>query len=138
MREERDVGDLHHGGVPGLSIGDLLLPPARTGARSSAEFGAAGTCRRDRVYLHVDPMHSRMWALLCPAGPGSLYKAEPLGALEIDPDFLGSGSYCAPAARVIEIVEAEVVEWQGLSAAQALAVLSTDGDAYPVAARRCA
>lgn len=121
---QHDPGDLYHGGVPGLAPGDLLLPPTLSGARSNAEFGAAGACRRDRVYLHADQRHARLFALLCPAGPGSLYRAEPLGSLEVDPDFAGVGSYCAPSARVLEVVEPEVVEWEGINAALALAVLS--------------
>jgi hypothetical protein len=31
----------YHGGVPGLKIGDYILPPDETGAPSTAGYGAA-------------------------------------------------------------------------------------------------
>ena len=116
---------LYHGGVRNLKVGDRILPPKNTGAHSTAAFGAGSVCRLDRVYLTSDADAAGLFALLYPRGKGRVYEVEPLGLVEADPDWLGEpgGSVCAPAARVIAIVERNVRVWNGLTAAQALTQL---------------
>jgi hypothetical protein len=133
------VRTYYHGGARKLdgSRGGLILPPSRTGAQSLADYGGEGVTRRDRVYLHVDPEAARLYACMTPGG-GDLYLVEPIGEVERDPDWLGSAgeSICAPAARIVRVVERRVRSFQGLSQRQVAAYLLTpDGD-KPLAVER--
>lgn len=76
----------YHGGVPGLKIGELVLPPTETGAMSSSDFGACHVHRRDRVYVSSDPLGAAIFAALHPSGKGCVYEVRPLGDIEPDPD----------------------------------------------------
>lgn len=123
-----DACSYYHGGVRRLKVGDRILPPKNTGAPSTARFGAAAVCRLDRVYMTSDQRAAGLYALLAPPrGRGWVYEVEPLGLIEPDPDWLGNPgvSVCAPAARVLNIVACDVVQWEGVSASQALRVLLT-------------
>lgn len=99
----------YHGGVAGLEVGDLLLPPAETGVPSCADYPAAEfVCRRDRVYMTQLTGDARVYAALA---FGDLYEVEPVGELEPDQDWAGgeSGvSMCAPRARVVAVLERRV------------------------------
>jgi len=89
-----------HGGPRGLS--GWILPPARTGAPSTADFGAEGVCRRDRVYLTTERVAAEMFASMCPAERVSVYLVEPVGELEADPDVDEPGlSFQAEKARIL-------------------------------------
>lgn len=132
-------GPLYHGGARRLDRVGLILPPARTGARSLAEYGGAGVTRRDRVYLTADSDVAHMFALM--AGRGDVYEVEPIGDLERDPDYLGSAdtpSFEAPMARIVLVLARNVTRWQGLTAAEVAVLLTSDGDPFPTAARRAA
>lgn len=100
----------YHGGVPGLSAGDLLLPPAETGERSQADLGN-GKCRRDRVYLTTVPVVASMmaaaWRIDTADVSGDVYEVEPLGEVEPDPDYSGPAgeSVQVPRALVIRLVK---------------------------------
>ena len=113
------TGPYFHGGVPGLRPGALILPPTVTGAGSTADYLDAGTevaeaarrvYRPDRVYLTTDVEVARMWAGLHPSGTdrrgGDVYRVEPVGKVEPDPDYRGGdgASVCCPSARVSGIV----------------------------------
>jgi hypothetical protein len=78
-----------HGGTPGLGIGDLVLPPDRTGAPTVADFGADGVCRRDRIYISNHPAVAVLYASMHPSGRGRVYEVLPAGPLEPDPDWSG-------------------------------------------------
>jgi len=109
----------YHGGVSGLRVGQYILPPAETGAISVAELPDAPADmqaeiekvhRRDRVYLTTTRGVAELWACFCP-GPstvrgGDVYRVEPEGPVEPDPDYLGddAASVCAPRARIVGIV----------------------------------
>jgi Rifampin ADP-ribosyl transferase len=128
---------LFHGGTRKLR-GRLLLPPVRTGAPTTADFGAAGACRRDRVYVTTDLEAARLFAIMAPPkGNGNVYEVEPLGDLEVDPDYLGDEgrSYAVPMARIIRVVERRVTELHGFDKHQVAAICSLDGDPYPTANR---
>lgn len=81
-----------HGGVPGLRLGDQLLPPTVTGVRAAVDFAAdlpgAGAVRRDRVYLATTELMASIFAAMHPAG-GWLYEVDPVGEIEPDPDWFG-------------------------------------------------
>jgi hypothetical protein len=130
---------LFHGGVRRLHRGDVILPPAKTGAASTADYGAAHVCRRDRVYLTTDEGVAEIFACCYPAGRGDLYEVEPIGELEPDPDCneLGLG-FQAPMARVLRVVKRNVTECQGLSREEVLGLLTPDGDRYVAAERAIA
>jgi len=107
----------YHGGRAGIQRGAFLLPPDITKARSCAEFGAAGICRTDRVYITT----SLAAAVLFSAGSrnGQVYEVEPIGAVEQDPDCLLPGlSYQVAKARVLKIIK--VSEKQRAAATAAL------------------
>lgn len=92
---------LYHGGYGGLSVGQLVLPPRKTGAPSTAGFGAAAVCDRDAVYVTTDFEAAMMFACAHPSGRGKLYEVEAIGDLVEDVDAKGRGySFKCPSARV--------------------------------------
>lgn len=97
-----------HGGVPGLKLGDRILPPSRTGVLAAADFAAdhgieTGHVRRDRVYLTTEIGEASVFAAMHPSNRGEVYVVEPLPPVEPDPDYLGPGraSWMAAEALVI-------------------------------------
>lgn len=116
---------LYHGGVPGLRRGGVLLPPAKTGVKSSADYGADAVCRRDRVYVITDLDMARLFALFAPPkSNGDVYEVEPLSELTPDPDYRGPHeSYEVELARVVRVVERRVKEWRGMDRDEALVVI---------------
>jgi 8-oxo-dGTP pyrophosphatase MutT (NUDIX family) len=113
----------YHGGRPGLHVGDLLLPPTESGARPEIDFldlnfhanlaHAASLVRRDRVYLTSSKNDATVWASLhrlgTPTRGGDVYRAEPIGSTEPDPDYNGPDTvvHCA-RARIVEVVGTHV------------------------------
>lgn len=90
-----------HGGPAGLR--GEILPPERTGAATTADYGAAHVCRRDRVYLLTDPELAIVYAAgAISQRPGWVYEVEPVGDVEPDADWLGpeGASVCARRARI--------------------------------------
>lgn len=86
----------YHAGPRGLT---MILPPTKTGAVSTAAYGASAVCRRDRVYVTTDFNAAVMFASLLPRG--TVYEVEPVNALP-DPDCAVSGlSFEALAARIV-------------------------------------
>jgi rifampin ADP-ribosylating transferase len=86
-----------HGGAPGLR---LILPPIKTGAPSLADFGA-GVCDPNKVYVTTSAA-AQIFAAFHHSGRGTVYRVEPLGKLEPDPDCLEPGlSYQCDAARIL-------------------------------------
>lgn len=92
----------YHGGPKGLRE---VLPPCLTGAPSSASYGAAAVCRRDRVYVTTSLEAAIGFASLAPpSGDGAVYEVEPLNPAD-DPDCSFPGlSYEAGRARIIRRV----------------------------------
>ena len=117
---------LYHGGVRRLHVGSVLLPPVKTGAASQADFGNH-VARRDRVYVTTERDQAELFALLAPPdGNGDLYEVEPIGDLEIDPDYHGPGaSYAVPMAHVVRVVRRRVTDFNGVTAAEALALIAS-------------
>ncbi len=120
------TGPYWHGGAPGRRVGDILLSRRAAEAQQGVPTThalqrgyALGITDPDRVYFSRD----RDFALAFAARQitadresgiifqrGSLYRVEPIGAVEPDPDFsMHDVSWCAPAARVTAIEEDEVV-----------------------------
>jgi hypothetical protein len=82
-----------HGGIPGLEVGDRILPPSVTGTPTTADYAAAPICRRDRVYASTELRIARVYAALAPlGGHGDVYQV----ALQ-DPNER-DGAEVAPAA----------------------------------------
>lgn len=100
--------DLFHGGAPGRVVGDLILPPATTGVRTTADFfddqvkagriqgpavahlDVSGVYRRDRVYVCDTEDWARSFAQhwLPPDAPlGTDVSEVPLGSVyRVTPD----------------------------------------------------
>lgn len=113
-----------HGGYPGLAIGDHILSPedaARAGIqtgytpRDPAELGRVS--RTDRVYFASERDFARSFAsqteITMPSGTvisrGTLYRVEPVGPVDEDPDFAGRGvSWCSRRATVVDVEEVDV------------------------------
>lgn len=109
----------YHGGIPGLHIGQYILPPYETGAQSVADVVGAPpneqaeierVHRRDRVYITTERGTAELWASLYPGGTpvrgGDVYRVVPEGDVDPDPDWRGEPgvSVCAPRARIVGIV----------------------------------
>ena len=92
----------YHAGPVGLRA---ILPPSVTGAPSTASYGAAAICRRDRVYVTTDLMAAIAFASLVPPhGAGAVYEVEPVNPVA-DPDCNLPGlSFEAESARIIRRV----------------------------------
>jgi|GEM_PF-1956886 len=114
----------YHGGRPGLRVGDFLLPSTESGARASVDRldlegihsnlrHAASLIRRDRVYLTSSKNDATLYASLHRLGTatrgGDVYRVEPVGTTEPDPDYNGPDTvvHCA-SARVVEVVDTHV------------------------------
>lgn len=103
----------YHGGVPGLRVGDTLLPPSVTGKSTLLEYAKEvdpnGPQRTDRVYLTTDLEAARLFALAYPYG--HVYRAVPALPLENDPDCNEPGlSYQTPTAIVVP-PDTPVIDW---------------------------
>jgi hypothetical protein len=103
---------MYHGGMSGLRVGDLLLPPSVTGVGSTVtEIAAAigaGHVRADRVFVTSDRQVARAYAALKPNG--ALYRVEAVAGLEPDPDCLVDGlSWQCVSARVVSVVDPVVL-----------------------------
>jgi hypothetical protein len=106
----------YHGGVPGLHLGDQLLPPSKTGAKSLAQIarehraeivGPVDHMRDDRVFLVTDIQQAMVYAAMYPrASGGWIYAAEPVDPVERDPDYLldDGGSVQCPSAIVVRVI----------------------------------
>lgn len=121
-------GRFWHGGSPGLEPGTVLLGRAEaesTGAVSPARYEqqhgyALGLTSPERVYFSSSREFAEGFAArftmrddITGTGVvmqhGALYEVEPLGPIEVDPDFESSGvSWCAPRARIVSIANPDV------------------------------
>lgn len=89
----------YHGGAPDLK---MILPPNMTGAKSTAEYGAAKVCNTDKVYITTDPMAAQVFAAFHPSMRGTVYIVEPEGKIEDDPDCDQKGlSFQCNKAKVV-------------------------------------
>jgi hypothetical protein len=99
----------YHGGVPGLTVGDELLPPSRSGRTDSlASIAAANriegsaVMRDDRVFLGTLYEIGLLYAAMYPTLSGGwVYECEPVGPVEPDPDYRGDPSESVQCASAI-------------------------------------
>lgn len=103
-----------HGGYPGLKPGALILPPDSTSTEHrlsavSAELGAdTHATRTDVVYVTTGRDVARAYAAFYP--DGALYRVEPQGESEPDPDCTEPGlSWQCTAAVVVAVVDPVVL-----------------------------
>ena len=89
----------YHGGRGGMNKGQLILPPAVTGATSQAKYGNYLT-DKNRVYITTDYEAAMLYA----AGVnGDVYEVEPVGELLSDPDCSQEGlSFSCGKAKIIK------------------------------------
>jgi hypothetical protein len=105
------VSIYYHGGVPGLGLGDLLLPPSKSGVKAGADYlpdqNRTSHVRRDRVYLGTDHGIGVMFAAMYPEREGGwIYEVEPIGTVEPDADWAGEPgvSVQVESARVVRVL----------------------------------
>lgn len=103
-----------HGGYPGLKPGGLIEPPDITGtdhrlsAIAAEHGGPAYSTRTDIVYVTTGRDVARAFAAMYP--DGALYRVEPHGELEPDPDSGIPGlSWQCQAARIAAVVDPVVL-----------------------------
>lgn len=105
-----DAGPFFHGTKADLGAGDLLQPgrSSNFGERRTANF----------VYLTAT-MDAAVWGaeLAVGDGPGRIYRVEPTGPLENDPNltdtkFPGNPTRSYRTREPVRVVE-EVVDWEG-------------------------
>lgn len=87
----------YHGGVLGLQVGDLILPPDETGVESIS--GMVGISHTDRVYMTHNLDDAIVYAGLQSERGGAVYRVEPLGLREREHEY----SEHAPRARIVEV-----------------------------------
>lgn len=92
-----------HGGRPGIRRFGMILPSMFTGVLSLAECGAAGVCRRDKVYVTTDFNAALMYA--ASVDDGVVYQCDPVGPIEPDPDCNAPGlSFQCARAKVLKVI----------------------------------
>lgn len=100
----------YHGGVPGLGVGDWLVPPDCSGTchRLSlhAPEGAPHGTRTDVVYVTSDPEVARVYAAFYP--DGAVYEVDPDGPVEPDPDAPELAGMC-DMARIVAVARPRVM-----------------------------
>lgn len=103
-------GPFYHGGVPGLSPGDKILPPRVTGTqRPMEEFLPARVtaathpwiARAGFVYFTRDWDHAAQFAAAYP--DGAVYEVQPDGEISPDPDAPGGAAWRARSATIIRV-----------------------------------
>lgn len=134
-----------HGGAPGIAAGDRLLTPVALmlSGHVYAPRDAPGlppTTSLERVYFTTDRQfaraHAHRYELITAAGKrvgrGSLYRVRPIGRVEEDPDYEGSGvSWCAPSGIVLEVEEPKV-SMRAVDAERAIGQYCTWDDGRPM------
>lgn len=101
-----------HGGAPGRSRGDLLLP----GYAAREHWGGYAAWNvdyvADVVYVTTDRELARAFAATSAPGTrgGSLYRVVPRSPVRVDPDYATEEPICftCPAALVTQVVEQHV------------------------------
>jgi hypothetical protein len=108
-REAANNQTFWHGGAAGIPVGDLLRPPTHTKDQSSVSVWSPQDSRADRVYFTIDRELARAFAaILTPTfGHSALYRVQPIGELDVDPDFPTVG-FRAKHALVLELAESDV------------------------------
>jgi len=108
----KDSGPFYHGTKADLAIGELLMPGHRSnfGARKKANF----------IYLTAT-MDAAVWGaeLAAGDGPGRVYRVEPTGEFEDDPNltdkkFPGNPTRSYRTREPLRVV-GEVLDWEGHS-----------------------
>lgn len=93
-----------HGGRPGIPRGAFLLPPSITKTKHCGLYGAGHVHRTDRVYVTTEQAAALLYAAGWPNGV--IYRVEPLGPLEDDPDCSKPGvSFQCERARVLQVIK---------------------------------
>jgi hypothetical protein len=98
-----------HGGIRGLKEGDSILPPSATNTEhtlydyTAAQYKKSKHVDNTKVYVTTSRITAEAFAALYPGG-GALYRVEPVGEMEQDPDVSEPGlSFRCSEARVARV-----------------------------------
>lgn len=112
------TGPLYHGGIPSLTVGDLIepghtrrshdgCPYCAARANGDSHLGIDGPSQRDdRVYATTNRLYAKHYASLW--GRGDLYRVEPVGELERSTED-SIETFIAPALRVVAVYERAIL-----------------------------
>jgi len=111
------AGRFWHGGVRGLVVGDVLVPPCEHDGPTLKQYASLTVTGNDaartqlgagtRVFITPERDSAYVFAALYPPPGGALYEVEPIGDLEADHDAPGR-SFAVERARIVAVDEAEV------------------------------
>jgi hypothetical protein len=129
-----------HGGTPGLVIGDLIQAPDDNPTAMALHEAGGDDYLADTSRTYVTPLRSfarayakRLEPLVADEGfAGSLYRVEPLSALEHDPDFPEGVSFACRAARILAVEEVNCARMTFYESTQAVGPYMTWADGTPI------
>jgi hypothetical protein len=98
-----------HGGAPGISIGEMIIPPSESKSWSYAS-------RNDCIFVVTDFLFAVLYAAMHRTGSGCVYKVKPIGKLEPDPDCKKGISFTCERAIVLEKIAIPESMWQAARA----------------------
>ncbi|WP_236244521.1 hypothetical protein [Streptomyces sp. CC210A] len=120
--------ELFHGGVPGLDMGDQLMPPNKSGTTATTQrYALPNSAARQPgwVYLTPDPEIAAAYAAMYP--DGGLYMVKPLGPLQPDPMSPEPGLMwrCRAARVLVPVIQCVTLRSQPHLIEQALEAFRT-------------
>lgn len=129
-----------HGGVPGLGVGDIIEAPDANPTALALHQAAGDDYIADTSRTYITPIREfarsyakRLEPLVADPGfAGSLYRVEPLGPLEHDPDFPGGVSFACRTARILEVEEVNCARITFYEVTQAVGPYMTWSDGTPI------
>lgn len=106
-RDRLAGAEFWHGGIGGLAVGDEILPPTAQAAGAPGHSALyMDEARADRMYFTTDRELARVFASIAlrGRGAGALYRVQPIGNVDTDPDFPAVGLH-ARRALILDVEE---------------------------------
>lgn len=117
-RKQVSLTGYWHGGPAGLAVGDVILPASELshmpGFYAMEDYADADP---NRVYVTTSPLIAESfaelvidWSRMPPVKVhGAVYEVEPVGSVEPDPDYPGSGChFSCERARIVAVTKPRI------------------------------